>query len=142
MLKTSWRTAGSVPHPLDAIGMSYRARRKPRLLFRLPGMFLLRLADRQFCAVLFQLPPRITRLEPYDRHPKRKVKSFSRLATRTKAVKEPILDCASASPRIPVVRCFSIQFHFLRKRRREERINRLPSGKTRYPRKFTPRQIG
>ena len=39
-------------------------RRKPRLLLRLPGSLLLRIADRQFCASLFQLPPRITRLEP------------------------------------------------------------------------------
>lgn len=40
------------------------AGRKPRLSFRLSGVFLLRLADRQFGAVLFQLPPRFTRLEP------------------------------------------------------------------------------
>ena len=38
--------------------------RKPRLLFRLPGSFLLRFADRQFAGSLFQLPPRFTRLEP------------------------------------------------------------------------------
>jgi hypothetical protein len=31
-------------------------------LFRLPGSFLLRLAERQFLALLFQLPPRRTRL--------------------------------------------------------------------------------
>ena len=46
------------------------ARRKPTLLFLLPGLFLLRLADRQFLALLFQLPPRITRFEPlYDTCP-------------------------------------------------------------------------
>ena len=40
------------------------SRRKPRLLLRLPGGFLLRFADRQFLALLFQLPPRLTRFEP------------------------------------------------------------------------------
>gem|GEM_PF-6439136 len=40
------------------------ARRNPLLLFLFPGLFLLRLAERQFLALLFQLPPRITRLEP------------------------------------------------------------------------------
>lgn len=34
------------------------------LLFVLDGLLLLRLAERQFCALLFQLPPRITRFEP------------------------------------------------------------------------------
>lgn len=34
------------------------------LLFRFVGSLLLRLADRQFSAVLFQLPPRFTRFEP------------------------------------------------------------------------------
>ena len=38
--------------------------RNPLLLFRLPGVFLLRSAERQFLALLFQLPPRITRLSP------------------------------------------------------------------------------
>lgn len=45
-------------------GLSYRARRKPLLLFLLSGLLLLRLATRQFLALLFQLPPRRTRLEP------------------------------------------------------------------------------
>ena len=39
-------------------------RRKPRLLFRFDGSLLLRFADRQFWALLFQLPPRLTRFEP------------------------------------------------------------------------------
>jgi len=39
-------------------------RRKPMLLLRLFGRLLLRLAERQFLALLFQLPPRITRLLP------------------------------------------------------------------------------
>jgi hypothetical protein len=34
------------------------------LMLRLSGVLLLRVADRQFCASLFQLPPRITRLVP------------------------------------------------------------------------------
>jgi len=38
-------------------------------LFRFDGSFLLRFADRQFLAVLFQLPPRFTRFEPRDRSP-------------------------------------------------------------------------
>jgi hypothetical protein len=37
------------------------------LLFRLSGVFLLRLAARQFWALLFQEPPRFTRLEPKAR---------------------------------------------------------------------------
>ena len=45
------------------------ATRKPRLLFRLSGEFLLRFADRQLEALLFQPPPRFTRIEPYDRSP-------------------------------------------------------------------------
>jgi hypothetical protein len=60
--------AGSWPVSLDGILLLHRAKlaatRKPRLLFRLSGVFLLRLADRQFCALLFQLPPRFTRLVP------------------------------------------------------------------------------
>ena len=46
-----------------------RASRKPRLLFRLSGVFLLRFAARQFPASLFQLPPRFTRCEALDRSP-------------------------------------------------------------------------
>ena len=41
-----------------------RTTRKPRLLFAFDGLFLLRFADRQFEASLFQLPPRFTRFEP------------------------------------------------------------------------------
>ena len=37
------------------------AQRKPRLSFRLPGSFLLRVAARTFLALLFQEPPRMTR---------------------------------------------------------------------------------
>lgn len=40
------------------------ARRKPRLLLRLSGCQLLRLATRALAGVLFQEPPRFTRLEP------------------------------------------------------------------------------
>jgi len=40
------------------------ARRNPRSLFRLSGLFLLRLAERRFSGLLFQEPPRITRWLP------------------------------------------------------------------------------
>ena len=43
--------------------------RKPRLLFRFSGSFLLRHAERQFLASLFQLPPRFTRCEPHGHPP-------------------------------------------------------------------------
>jgi hypothetical protein len=43
--------------------VSVLATRKPRLLFRFVGSFLLRFAERRFCGVLFQEPPRLTRLE-------------------------------------------------------------------------------
>ncbi len=48
-------------HPLSS---ELKARRNPRLLFRFDGVFLFRYADRQFLALLFQLPPRFTRFEP------------------------------------------------------------------------------
>ena len=41
-----------------------RTVRNPTLLFVLPGVLLLRLATRPLLALLFQLPPRITRFEP------------------------------------------------------------------------------
>ena len=37
------------------------------LLLRLSGQLLLRLAERRFLALLFQLPPRITRFEPPEK---------------------------------------------------------------------------
>ena len=40
------------------------ARRKPRLLFRVSVVFLLRFAERRFLGLLFQEPPRITRRPP------------------------------------------------------------------------------
>jgi hypothetical protein len=51
-------------HPALLMSYGTRTRRKPTLLLRLSGLFLLRLATRQFSALLFQLPPRITRFEP------------------------------------------------------------------------------
>jgi hypothetical protein len=51
-------------HPTLLLSYGTKTRRKPMLLFRLSGVLLLRLADRQFSALLFQLPPRITRFEP------------------------------------------------------------------------------
>jgi hypothetical protein len=44
--------------------------RKPRLLFRFSGSFLLRIAELQFLALFLQLPPRFTRFEPNGRPPK------------------------------------------------------------------------
>jgi hypothetical protein len=43
--------------------LSVLAKRKPMLLFRLVGVFLLRFAERRFCGLLFQEPPRRTREE-------------------------------------------------------------------------------
>jgi hypothetical protein len=43
------------------------AQRKPMLLLRFVGVLLLRYAERRLLALLFQLPPRITRLE-YPKH--------------------------------------------------------------------------
>jgi len=43
--------------------------RKPVLSLRLAGLFLLRLAERQFLALLFQDPPRNTRKAPQDETP-------------------------------------------------------------------------
>ena len=60
-------------HPLPAgrgdVEATVLARRKPRLLFRFDGSFLLRLAARQFSASFLQLPPRITRFEPLLHRP-------------------------------------------------------------------------
>ena len=52
-------------HPAIPVSCGARARRKPLLKLRLSGCQLLRYAERQFCAVLFQLPPRWTRFVPY-----------------------------------------------------------------------------
>lgn len=49
-----------------------KARRRPLFLLRLSGLFLLRFAERQFLALLFQLPPRITRFEPQVTTPQRR----------------------------------------------------------------------
>ena len=50
-------------------GWAVLERRKPRLLLRFDSSFLLRYAERQLSASLFQEPPRITRLEPVSRQP-------------------------------------------------------------------------
>ncbi len=49
------------PFPLGG-GHRELETRKPRLSLRLEGVFLLRFAARRLDAVLFQLPPRLTRL--------------------------------------------------------------------------------
>ena len=64
--------AGKRPVPSgkeSTLSAELRATRKPRLSFRFSGSFLLRYADRQFSAGLFQLPPRITRFRPNGRSP-------------------------------------------------------------------------
>lgn len=53
-------------------------RRNPTLFQRLEGWLLLRLAERKFCALLFQLSPRITRLEPAFGH-SAKLSDFSKI---------------------------------------------------------------
>ena len=59
--------AGTGRHPVRQAhsGASCRAaaRRNPMLLFRFDGLLLFRFAERQFLALLFQLPPRIIRFE-------------------------------------------------------------------------------
>ena len=62
-----WQAVGSVWSVNFSYTAELKATRKPRLLFRFDGSFLLRFADRQFLAELFQLPPRFTRFEPFDR---------------------------------------------------------------------------
>ena len=51
-------------HPTLLLSYGTKTKRKPMLLCRLSGLLLFRVADRQFSALLFQLPPRITRFEP------------------------------------------------------------------------------
>jgi len=68
------RTSGTGKRPVPSGKAStssaeLRAKRKPRLLFRSSGSFLLRYAERQFLASLFQLPPRITRFAPDGHSP-------------------------------------------------------------------------
>jgi len=65
-----WWTAGPVQCGIHRDGWA-AAKRKPRLLFRFSGAFLLRFAGRQFLALLFQLPPRITRYEALVVHRQR-----------------------------------------------------------------------
>ena len=50
-------------HP--SLSYKARTRRIPRLLLRLSGALLLRYDTRQFVKLLFQLPPRFTRFEPF-----------------------------------------------------------------------------
>ena len=62
-------TCSMIGNPSTFLELGTRARRKPRLLLRLPGLLLFRFAERQFFALLFQLPPRFTRFEPSDQVP-------------------------------------------------------------------------
>lgn len=54
-------------HEIHHILSCERQRRSPKLLLLLSGLLLLRFDTRQFLALLFQLPPRFTRLEPFLR---------------------------------------------------------------------------
>jgi hypothetical protein len=62
------KTVGSVSGRFRITGGAAR-RRQPKLLLRLSGSLLFRFVAVQFAALLFQLPPRITRAEPHDRSP-------------------------------------------------------------------------
>lgn len=63
--KLDGKTHGEVLRKAPHAGKhSMLARRKPTLLLRLSGVLLLRFATRQFCGLLFQLPPRMTRFVP------------------------------------------------------------------------------
>ncbi len=91
-------------------------RRKPKLLLRLSGVLLLRLAERTLSGLLFQLPPRFTRLEPYG--PSSQVhhcrKPFSAHSqgigvdhvtdhAANRAQKQVFIDCAAMKGRLPGV---------------------------------------
>jgi hypothetical protein len=56
------RTLGTPALSLNraALALSVLAKRKPILLFRLSRLFLLRFAERRFCGLLSQEPPRST----------------------------------------------------------------------------------
>ncbi len=55
------------------------------LLFRFDGVLLFRFAERQFDAVLFQLPPRFTRFEPATApSPRAQILQYSPNATDVK----------------------------------------------------------
>jgi hypothetical protein len=49
--------------------MPWPARGPLRISWPTSGPLLLRFADQQFLPLLFQLPPRITRFEPFGCHP-------------------------------------------------------------------------
>ena len=57
-----------IPHSEASTSIGFLSwestRRSPLLLLRLSGVLLLRFDERQFLALLFQLPPRSTRFEP------------------------------------------------------------------------------
>ena len=64
-MASSGRTLCTLAASVNAasLAVSVLATRKPLLLFRLVGLFLLRFAERRFCGLLFQEPPRRTRDE-------------------------------------------------------------------------------
>ena len=56
-------------HQQVILHVSWRTTRNPLLLFSFDGLLLFRFETRQFLELLFQLPPRSTRLSPYDALP-------------------------------------------------------------------------
>jgi hypothetical protein len=67
--RSAWQALDALSATLPAsvnartLAVSVLAKRKPLLLFRLVGLFLLRFAERRFSGLLFQEPPRRTRDE-------------------------------------------------------------------------------
>ena len=81
------RRRGTGKRPVQSSGIRRpdwaRATRKPKLLFRLSGEFLLRFADRQFWPLLFQLPPRFTRFaKPVAAHRQLFYRAAAEMPTR------------------------------------------------------------
>ena len=71
-LRAGWQSVQ--PHARGAafgpLRSELRSTRNPMLLFVFVGLLLLRFATRLLLALLFQLPPRYTRLVPDDCRPK------------------------------------------------------------------------
>ena len=128
-----------IRHPAE-----FRARRKPRLLLRFDGSFLLRFAERQFLAELFQLPPRFTRFEPYGpsttvlcstARRKRQLFALAPLANDVAASSRVCRSCSEIRPSLAaccnmtILRCH---------RRLLRRLKLTCVGQIRHPRKSTP----
>ena len=133
-------------------------RRKPRLLLRLPGVFLLRFAERKLKALLFQLPPRLTRFVPLSERAPQLYSHFGytsasegskkrrRASTTSAWATWPIMlvtRCASsASLRIPATKAASRRSMRRRKRRHFAPWSRTPPGRMMNPRNGMPQATG